>query len=308
MPATSFAQSPINCNFGDQSTSLDEIFEKDIAVMAFTQKHPNAIRHVVTDETNPPNGELTYTIENKNEKEILLIKFNQNENGCYRPYGYHYSFNNGIIDVTIKNSIMNFTEIINLIKLDDKKIEDFYTKNCNSIQLDFKLEGNSKPNFCKYDIGNSIEMSLQKHIGGIVEIYIPNKAMDALFYNCAVNDFIVLNSGEEIYYELIDDKDKKILKMDLPSGYNKMEIIGFTYSGNDGFCGSIWGDDSRYISPLLQTKIGVEPFMVQCNDGLSLLLKPTEFTKSVCVTDDTRSKLDSRGWSVVLSEDEYQDW
>ncbi|GKS66509.1 hypothetical protein YTPLAS73_00560 [Nitrosarchaeum sp.] len=309
MPTTLFAQSPVNCNFGDSSTPLEKIFEKDIAAMTFTEKYPNATRYVAMEDTDSINGELIFTVEKTNEKEVLLIKFNQNENGCYRPYAYHYSFNNGIIDGTVINTIMDFTEIINLIKLNDKKIEDFYTKNCNPIHLDFVSNGESKPYFCKYDLGNSIEMILQKHLGGTVEVHIQNKTMDALFYNCVMNDFIVLNNSEEIDYALIDDKDKKIFKMDLLSGYNKIEIIGFTYlSGTDEFCGSIWSEDSRYISPLLQTKIGVEPHMVQCNDGLRLMLKPMEFTKSICVTGDTHNKLNERGWGVVLSDDEYQDW
>lgn len=296
MPVTSFAQSPVNCNFGDSSTPLDKIFEKDIAAKTFTEKYPNATRYVAMEDSYPINGELSFTVENNSKKEMLLIKFNQNENGCYRPYAYHYSFNDGIIDVTVKNPIMNFGEIINLIKLDDKKIEDFYTKNCNQIQLDFVSNGESKPYFCKYDIGNSIEMILQKHVGGTVEIHIPDKAMDALFYDCEIIDFIVLDNGEEINYEL-DDTDKKIFKMELPSGYHKIEIIGFTYlSGNDRFCGSIWSEDSRYISPLLQTKIGVEPSMVQCNDDLILIQKYDNST--ACVTDDTGHKLVERGWTT----------
>jgi hypothetical protein len=294
---SAFAQSPINCNFGDQSTPLDEIFEKDIAARTFTEKYPNATRYVAIEDSSPIDGEIRFTVENNNEKEVLLIKFNQNENGCYRPYAYHYSFDNGIIDVTVKNSIMNFGEIINLIKLDDKKIEDFYTKNCNPIQLNFVSNGESKPYFCKYDMGNSIEMLLQKHIGGTVEIHIPNKAMDALFYNCEIIDFIVLNNGEEIHYEIIDHTVKKSFKMDLPSGYNKIEIIGFSYlSGTDGFCGSIWGYDSRYISPLLQAKIGVEPLMIRCNDSLVLLQKYDG--TPACVTPETKEKLIERGWTT----------
>jgi hypothetical protein len=30
IPVTSFAQSPVNCNFGDSSAPLDKIFEKEI--------------------------------------------------------------------------------------------------------------------------------------------------------------------------------------------------------------------------------------------------------------------------------------
>jgi hypothetical protein len=296
----SFAETPVTCNFGDDSTSYDEIFAKDLAVKAFTQKYPNATRYVAIEESDPLQGELSFTIQTKHAKETLLLKFNQNENGCYRPYSYHYSYDDGIIDVTIRNSLSDFTEIVNLIKTDNKKIEDFYTKNCNPIQLDSVVLGESRPYFCKYDKNNSIEMSLQKHIGGVIEIHIPNKVMDALFYNCVINDeFIVLNHGEEIYYDLVTDNNTKIFKMDLPSGYSKMEIIGFTNLANPGFCGSIWSEDSRYISPLLQTKIGVEPSMVQCNEDLNLLLKPKEFTSAVCVTDSTYEELSSRGWSLV---------
>jgi hypothetical protein len=38
------------------------------------------------------------------------------------------------------------------------------------------------------------------------------------------------------------------------------------------------------------------------------LLKPVEFEKPVCVTDETADILSHRGWSEVLSEDEYSDW
>lgn len=309
VPVTSFAQKPINCHFGDESTSLDDIFEKDIAVKTFLKKHPDAVRSIAISPTIHLEGELSFMIDDNDKREILLIKFNQNENGCYRPYAYHYSFNDGVNDVTVKNTISNFTEIVNLIKLDDKKIEDFYTKNCNEIQLDAVLEGDSKPHFCKYDVGNSIEMYLQKHVGGTIEIHIPNKTMNALFYNCDIDgELFVLNNDEEIYYELIADKDKKILKIDAASGYNEIEIIPLGFLNSNGFCGSIWGDDSRYVSPLLQIKIGVEPWMIQCNDDLTLLLKPTEFSIPICVTQSTYYELANRGWAVVLPfTDDYDD-
>jgi len=300
IPVTAFAQNPVNCHFGDDSTSQDEIFRKDLAVKAFTQKYPNATRYVAIEEQDPLQGELSFTIETKQAKEILLIKFNQNESGCYRPYSYHYSYNDGKIDVTIRNSLSDFTEIVNLIKTDNKKIEDLFTKNCNPIQLDYVLSGGAKPYFCKYDINNSIEMSLQKHVGGIIEVHIPNKIMDALFYDCVLNDdFFVLNNGEEIYYDLVIENDTRIFKMDLPPGYSKNEIIRTGWMADTDFCGSIWSEDSRYISPLMQTKIGVKSWMVQCNEGLSLLIKPGESTKPVCVTDSTYEELSSRGWSLV---------
>ncbi len=297
IPTTTLAENHVFCHFGSDSTPLEEIFERDVAVMAFSEKFPDSIRDVEIKQSDPLLGQINLKTENKNEKQALLIKFNQNENGCYRPYSYHYSYNDGLIDATVKNTIGDFTEIINLIKLDEKKIEDFYTKNCNTIQLEFVSKGDSEAHFCKYDKSNAIEMSLQKHVGGIIEFHIPDKAYDALFYNCAMNDeFIVLNNGEEIHYELIVNEDERVFKINLPQGFNKTEIIGFTNLGNNEFCGSIWDGVSRYISPLLQTKIGVEPQMVQCNDELTLILKPTEFTKPLCVTEVTREKLILR-WS-----------
>ena len=298
----SFAQTSINCHFGDKLTPLDNIFENDLAVKAFVEKHPNAIRYIAIDESSPPNGELSFTIENDQEKEILLIEFTQNENGCYRPKHYIYTYDNGIIDATVRNSLSNFTEIMDLMKLDDKKIDDFYTKNCNTVLLDYVL-ADAKPHFCKYDNENSIHMYLQKYIGGQIEINIPDKTMDALFYNCALNDdFFVLDNGEEIQYETIAENNTRIFKMELPQGYNKVEIIGFVnLSGNEHeFCGSIWGDDSRYISPSLQTKIGVDPWIVQCNDTLFLMLKPAEFSNAVCVTEHTMTKLTERGWRPII--------
>jgi hypothetical protein len=61
-------------------------------------------------------------------------------------------------------------------------------------------------------------------------------------------------------------------------------------------------------SPLKQIKNGIAPWAIQCNEGLTLLLKPVEFEKPVCVTDETADILSHRGWSEVLSEDEYSDW
>ena len=72
---SSFAEKPISCPFGDQTT--ESIFENDLAVKAFAQKYPNATRYVVIDETNPPNGELSFTVDNEKEKEILMISFTQ---------------------------------------------------------------------------------------------------------------------------------------------------------------------------------------------------------------------------------------
>ena len=299
IPTSLSAQESIKCHFGDKSVSFDDIFEKDFAVKAFVEKHPNSTRHVAIDETKPPNGELTFSTENQNEKETLMIKFTQNDDGCYRPKSYHYSYDNGIIDVSIQNSLSNFTEIINLIKSDEKKLEDFFPKNCNPIKLDYVLEGDSKPHFCKVDDSSSIVISLQKHVGGQVEIKIPYNVMDALFYNCIDSgDYFVLINGEEVDFEWndYDDEDMYGIILEAPQGHSRVEIIR-TFQLNltqEGFCGSIWNEHERYISPSLQKRIGVDLQTIQCNDGLILTIKKDG--SPACVKSETKEKLAERNW------------
>ena len=147
MIPTSFAQESINCHFGDESTPLDNIFEKDLAVKEFLKKHPNSTRLVTIENVDPPSGNLKFTTPNNSETEILTVRFYQNENGCYRPSDYNYSYDDGIIDASITNSLSNFAEIINLIKSDEKKIDDFHPKNCNPLKLDYVVKGDSKPHY-----------------------------------------------------------------------------------------------------------------------------------------------------------------
>ena len=309
VPATtSFAEKSVSCHFGDQSTSLDDIFKKDLVIKAFTEKHPNATRHVTTDETNPSDGELTFATDNKNKKETLMVKFTQNENGCYRPKSYHYSYDDGIINFSITNYLSNFTEIINLIKSDEKKIEDIYSKNCNPINLDYVIKGESNPYFCKIDESSSIIVSLQNHAGGPIEIGIPDKVMDALFYNCIKgDDYFVLVNEEEVDFEWSDDDDIDKIIVNLPTGYSKVEII-WTFQMNlsqEGFCGSIWSQDGRYLSPSLQERIGVDPKIIQCNENLVLVTKQGK-ESSACVTPVTKQHLMDRGWAKIQNPDEIK--
>ncbi|QLH06491.1 hypothetical protein C5F50_04955 [Nitrosopumilus ureiphilus] len=62
----------------------------------------------------------------------------------------------------------------------------------------------------------------------------------------------------------------------------------------------------KNISPYEQLQYGVEPWQVQCDDDLHLLLKPQEFETPVCVSEQTSDRLSDRGWSVVVYD--YEDW
>ena len=57
---------------------------------------------------------------------------------------------------------------------------------------------------------------------------------------------------------------------------------------------------TEFPSPRTQSIDGMPPDEVVCNEDLHLLLKPTEFQVSVCVTESTYRELANRGWSVVL--------
>ena len=288
----------VTCHFGDQNTSIDEIFQNDLAVKAILEKHPTSARYVAIEESYPIHGELNFTANYENKTESLLIELTQNENGCYRPKTYHYSYDDGIVDFTIKNSLSNFTEIIDLIESDTKKVEDFYPKNCNETTLEYFLESKSNPYFCRVNDENSLVGILQNYDGGIFELQISEKEWNGLFYNCNFDgDIFLLNNGEEMDFEFDVTKEKRTFKIDLPSGDNRIEIIAITplnMPQQIDFCGSIWGSDSRYISPHLQNKIGVPSKMVQCNEGLALIFSHTE--RLACVKDESIGKLIERNW------------
>lgn len=294
-----YAENTASCTFGDESMSKDNIFEKDFAAMAFVEKHPNVTRTMPTDESGSLKNQLVLQAENDGIKETLELLFHTDTNGCYIPASYHYSYDDGIIDATVKNSVANFTEIMNLIKSDEKKIEDFYPRNCNPIKLDYVIDGESKPHFCKIDKHNSIVMSLQKHIGDTVEIHIPQKTMDALFYNCNTDDeFFILVNDEEVNFEADDIDGTITFTMTIPHGSSRVEMIKTSSPNVDGneSCINILGVDGKYLSPLLQTKIGIDPDKIKCNSRLEIVSKHDG--SPACVTPETIPKLVERGWTT----------
>ena len=100
MPAA-YAEKSTSCTFGDESISADNIFEKDFAVKAFTEKHPNVTRTIPTDESGLLKNQLVLQAQNDDIKETLELLFHTDENGCYIPARYHYSYDDGTIDVTV---------------------------------------------------------------------------------------------------------------------------------------------------------------------------------------------------------------
>lgn len=139
---------------------------------------------------------------------------------------------------------------------------------------------------------------------GIVKLDVPQRLLGGIF--------MVLVDGNEW-----DDLSitQNVLSVNFPQDTSSVEIRGSYYItpyyvGSQlytGVCDVAHDPPYSYIlSPLKQIKNGVEPWMVQCNDGLTLLLKPAEFTKPACVTGDTAYKLIGRHWSISVSRGESE--
>ncbi|MCH7561911.1 MAG: hypothetical protein IIC67_11230 [Thaumarchaeota archaeon] len=146
----------------------------------------------------------------------------------------------------------------------------------------------------------SLALSIKSNDTGILQLDIPQSMFGGIF-------MVLVDEAEWDDVSII----KNILTVNFPENTSRIEILGSYYLSPDkytGVCDIIHDPPHSYIlPPLKQSKLGMEPFKVVCNDGLNLLLKPTEFTKPACVTDETFEKLSHRGWAVMASDD-YQDW
>ncbi|MDH5463482.1 MAG: hypothetical protein OEW49_04155 [Nitrosopumilus sp.] len=151
----------------------------------------------------------------------------------------------------------------------------------------------------------SLVLSVMSESSGTINLDIPQRLFGGIF--------MVLVDGEEWDNLSIT---QNILTVNFPQSTSSVEIRGSYYITPyyldshlyTGVCDVVHDPPYSYIlSPLKQIKNGVEPWMVKCNGDLTLLLKPAEFTESVCVTGDTHKELSHRGWGVIASDD-YQDW
>ncbi len=303
IPVTSFAEQTVNCNFGDESTSLVNIFEKDFAVKAFTEKHQNTTRNIPTNESGSPKNQLVLQVKNGDIKEILEVKFNVDENGCYIPAYYDYSYDDSTIDVTVRNSVSNFTEIINLIKADDKTIEDFYPDDCNFVDLDVTITIGQSFGVCKGTTSKSITILIDADSDGMLEVDIPIEMLYSLpSTDCKpTGDFFVILDGEEAFYEITPTDIGNLVKVEFTEGFHKIRIAGWVILPDPSpsqYCGIVEGYDKQYLAPLDQIDHGVEPKFIRCNEGLTLIQKYDG--APACVKPETITKLIERGWGFEI--------
>lgn len=299
IPAISFAQKPPDCTFGDQ-TNLDHIFEKDFTVKAFTEKHQNATRSI-PNESNTINN-IVFQAKKDSIKEALEIKFSTDEKGCFIPASYHYFYDDGIINATARNSVANFTEIMNLIKSNDKSIEDFYPDDCDFVDLDVTITSGKSFGICKETHSRSITILIDSNSNGTLKVDIPIKILYSLpSKDCKpTGDFFVELDEEEARSEITSTDIGNSVKIEFPKGFHKIRIMGMVIIPDpspDQYCGIVEGYlDKKYLAPLDQTDNGVAFKFIQCNEDLVLIQKYDD--TPACVKSETIGKLIERGWAL----------
>ena len=299
VPVASFAENPTSCTFGGKSTLLDNIFEKDFAVKAFTEKNPNVTRSLPTDESDSLKNQLVLQAESDGIKERLEIRFHTDINGCHIPASYHYSYDDGTIDVTVRNSVANFTEIMNLIKSDDLSIEDFYPDDCAFVDLDVTMSNGKSYGICKE--GTAVTILIDATDDGSLQVDIPIEMVYSLPSSDCVptGDFFVILDNEETHYTITPTEIGNLVTVEFPEGFHKIRILGSVIIPDPSpaqYCGIVDGYvDKKYLAPLDQTDHGVSPKSIRCNEGLILVQKYTN--SPACVKHETKAKLEQRGWT-----------
>ena len=308
VPVASFAENPTSCTFSGKSTLLDNIFEKDFAVKAFTEKNPNVTRSLPTDESDSLKNQLILQAESDGIKERLEIRFHTDINGCYIPASYHYSYDDGTVDVTVRNSVANFTEIMNLIKSDDLSIKDFYPDDCTFVDLDVIMSNGKSYGICKEGI--SVTILVDATDDGSLQVDIPIEMVYSLPSSDCVptGDFFVILDNEETHYTITPTETGNLVTVEFPEGFHKIRILGSVIIPDPSpaqYCGIVDGYvDKKYLAPLDQTDHGVSPKSIRCNEGLILVQKYDN--TPACVTSVTKQHLMDRGWAKIQSIDEIK--
>ncbi|MDH3341396.1 MAG: hypothetical protein OEL84_08945 [Nitrosopumilus sp.] len=300
IPVSSFAENKTSCTFGDESISADNIFEKDFAVKAFVEKHPDATKSIPTNEFGSAKNQLVLQAQKDNTRERLEIRFHTDINGCDIPASYHYSYDDGVIDVTVRNSVANFTEIMNLIKSDDLSIEDFYPDGCTFVDLDVTMSNGKSYGICKE--GTAVTILIDAARDGYLEVGIPISMVYSLPSSDCIptGDFFVMLDREEARYEITPTENGNLVKVEFSEGFHNIMILGSVIIPDPSpaqYCGIVEGYlDRKYLAPLDQTGHGVAPKSIRCNEDLILIQKHDE--TPACIREQSVQKLIKRGWAL----------
>lgn len=251
-----FAQSQTKCHFGDSNTPDSEIFAQDVAVKTFVTKYPDSNRTNTIHSSDPFDATLIYKAETENEKITLTIDYRQNENGCCRPKNYQYSYNDGTIDVTVRNTLSSFTEITNLIKSDNKTLRDFYPDDCSFVDLEYSLSNGIVYGICKAIDHPTITIQAKAYSDDTLEVNIPIEMVYSLPSSDCIpsNDFFVFTASGEKPYDITPTDIGNLVTVELEEGANRITIAGSWIIPDPSpaqYCGIVDGYDKKYLPPLL---------------------------------------------------------
>ena len=309
VPVTSFAEKHSVCNFGDESTPAEYLFENDFAVKAFFEMHPDATQTLVTDKSGNHINQIAVQFNDGVIKETLMLKFNVDTKGCYIPAYYDYLYDDGDIGPQVRNSASNFTEIVDLIRTEHKTIDDFYPDGCQFVDLDVLMTSGKSFGVCKKTASNGVTILVDSASSGSLEIDLPIQMVYSLpSKDCKpTGDFLVLMEDGETSYEITPTDIGNRVRVEFSEGFHKIQILGTVIIPNPSpaqYCGIVEGYlDKQYLAPLDQTDHGVAAKSVRCNDGLTLIQKHNGFP--ACVKPTSVIDLIKRNWLTTDEIDGY---
>ncbi|MCV0371935.1 MAG: hypothetical protein K5793_00040 [Nitrosarchaeum sp.] len=295
---TSLAQQVPDCTFGSTMTPLPDKFAKDLAVKEFLKQHPNSTKTISADDSENPKNQFVLYAEHDSVKETLELHFNTDEKGCYIPVEYHYKYSDGTIDVTVVNTIGNFTEIVNLIKSDNITMDNFYPNNCDFVNLKHSISAGNVYGICEKE--NSVFALLDASSDAIFEVDIPIDMVYSLPSTDCIpsGDFIVMDNRESPIYNIVESDIGNSVSVELEEGFHRIQISGTIILPSPSpaqYCGVVEGFAKPYLPPRNQIDNGMKPTSVKCNEGLILLQKYDG--SPACVELQSISKLIKRGWT-----------
>jgi len=170
--------------------------------------------------------------------------------------------------------------------------EESLTQNCEPIELQYDIEYGKVESTCYDKETVSLLLEVTSKLGSSkISVHLPKTMIFSVDQECnSAGDILVLLNGEEIESSRLimsETNSERIATMFLPEGFHNIEFIGTYTLGRPNpldICGSIHGYDTQYVPPKLQTRLGVLPQDVRCNDGLELTFKYVDFsaTKRIC--------------------------
>ena len=300
-PVTSFAEKHSVCNFGDESTPTEYLFENDFAVKAFFEMHPDATQTLMTDKSGNAINQIAVESNDGVIKETLMLKFNVDTKGCYIPAYYDYLYDDGDIGPQVRNSVSNFTEIVDLIRTEQKTIADFYPDDCQFVDLDVLMTSGKSFGVCKKTASRGVTILIDSASSGSLEIDLPIQMVYSLpSKDCKpTGDFLVLMEDGETSYEITPTDIGNRVQVEFSEGFHKIQILGSMIIPSPSpaqYCGIVEGYlDKQYLAPLDQTDHGVAAKSVRCNDGLTLIQKHDG--SPACVSKSTQNSLWHRDWA-----------